>query len=80
MTYAGFFVGPVDVRDTGSGLTSDVCASKGFRYIKSRNSDGTYVYNEGVNWGMVPPRIPTLTNKTYREGRHHSRLYRGINI
>ena len=61
MTYAGFFVGPVDVRDTGNGLTSDVCASKGFRYIKSRNSDGTYVYNEGVTGGMVPTRIPTLT-------------------
>ena len=60
MTYAGFFVGPVDVRDTGSGLTSDVCASKGFRYIKSRNSDGTYVYNEGVNWGDGAAQNPDL--------------------
>lgn len=60
MTYAGFFVGPVDVRDTGNGLISDVCASKGFRYIKSRNSDGTYVYNEGVNWGNGMPENPDL--------------------
>lgn len=60
MTYAGFFVGPVDVRDTGNGLISDVCASKGFRYIKSRNSDGTYVYNEGVNWGDGADQNPDL--------------------
>lgn len=60
MTYAGFFVGPVDVRDTGNGLISDVCASKGFRYIKSRNSDGTYVYNEGVNWGDGAAQNPDL--------------------
>ena len=60
MTYAGFFVGPVDVRDTGNGLISDVCASKGFRYIKSRNSDGTYVYNEGVNWGGGMSENPDL--------------------
>lgn len=60
MAYAGFFVGPVDVRDTGNGLTSDVCASKGFRYIQSRNSDGTYVYNEGVNWGGGMSENPDL--------------------
>lgn len=60
MTYAGFFVGPVDVRDTNNGLISDVCASKKFRYIKSRNSDGTYVYNEGVNWGDGASQNPDL--------------------
>lgn len=60
MAYAGFFVGPVDVRDTGNGLISDVCASKGFRYIQSRNSDGTYVYNEGVNWGGGMSENPDL--------------------
>lgn len=53
MTYAGYFVGPVDVRDTGNGLISDVCASKSFRVIQSRNADGTYAYHEGVNWNKT---------------------------
>ena len=53
MTYAGFFVGPVDVRDTNYGLTSDACASKQFRFITQRNSDGSYVYHSGVNWNKT---------------------------
>ncbi len=53
MTFAGFFVGPVDVRDTGYGISSDVCASKSFRVITSRNSNGTYTYHEGVNWNRT---------------------------
>ena len=53
MTFAGFFVGPVDVRDTNYGISSDACASKSFRVITSRNSDGTYVYHEGVNWNRT---------------------------
>lgn len=60
MTYAGFFVGPVDVRDTNSGISSDICASKKFRYITGRNSNGTYSYNEGVNWGDGMPDNPDL--------------------
>lgn len=60
MTYAGFFVGPVDVRDTNSGISSDICASKKFRYITGRNSNGTYSYNEGVNWGNGMPDNPDL--------------------
>lgn len=60
MTFAGFFVGPVDVRDTTSGISSDVCASKKFRYITGRNSNGTYNYNEGVNWGNGMPDNPDL--------------------
>lgn len=62
MTYAGFFVGPVDVRDTNSGISSDICASKKFRYITGRNSNGTYTYNEGVNWGNGMPDNPDLDN------------------
>lgn len=62
MTYAGFFVGPVDVRDTNSGISSDVCASKKFRYITGRNANGTYSYNEGVNWGGGMPDNPDLDN------------------
>lgn len=62
MTYAGFFVGPVDVRDTNSGISSDVCASKKFRYITGRNDNGTYTYNEGVNWGNGMPDNPDLDN------------------
>lgn len=53
MTFAGFFVGPMDVRDTGYGISSDVCASKSFRVITSRNSNGTYTYHEGVNWNRT---------------------------
>lgn len=49
MTFAGFFVGPVDVRDTGHGITSDVCASKSFRVITERTPSG-YGYHEGVTW------------------------------
>jgi len=53
MTYAGYFVGSVDVRDTSNGLISDVCASKSFRVIQSRNADGTYTYHNGVNWNKT---------------------------
>lgn len=60
MTYAGFFVGPVEVRDTGSGISSDICASKEFRYITGRNSNGTYNYQKGVNWGNGMPDNPDL--------------------
>ena len=60
MTYAGFFVGPVDVRDTTAGISSDVCASKEFRYITGRNSNGTYNYQKGVNWGNGMPDNPDL--------------------
>lgn len=59
-TFAGFFVGPVDVIDTNYGIASDACASKKFRYIKSRNSDGTYTYNEGVDWGDGASQNPDL--------------------
>lgn len=51
MTYAGYFVGPVDVRDTSTGLVSDVCASLKFRAISSRNSNGTYNYYDGISFG-----------------------------
>lgn len=50
MAYAGFFVGAVDIRDTNHGLAADVVTAKKFRVLQSRNSDGTYVYHEGVNW------------------------------
>lgn len=53
MSYAGFFVGPVDVRDSGNGLMSDVCASKAFRVITGRNANGTYTYHDGVNWNKT---------------------------
>lgn len=59
-SFAGFFVGPVDVRDTNYGIASDACASKKFRYIVSRNSDGTYTYNEGVDWGNGASQNPDL--------------------
>lgn len=57
MTYAGFFVGPTSVRGV---LDSDYCASKGFRFITGRNSNGTYTYNEGVNWGNGAAQNPDL--------------------
>lgn len=57
MTYAGFFVGPTSVRGE---LDSDYCASKGFRFITGRNSNGTYKYNEGVNWGNGAAQNPDL--------------------
>jgi hypothetical protein len=57
MTYAGFFVGPTSVRGE---LDSDYCASKGFRFITGRNSNGTYTYNEGVNWGNGAAQNPDL--------------------
>lgn len=57
MTYAGFFVGPTSVRGE---LDSEYCASKGFRYITGRNPDGTYTYNEGVNWGNGAAQNPDL--------------------
>ena len=60
MTFAGFFVGPVDVRDTNYGISSDLCASKEFRYITGRNADGTYTYNKGVNWGGGLSENPDL--------------------
>ena len=50
MAYAGFFVGAVDIRDTNHGLAADVVTAKKFRVLQSRNSDGTYVYHEGVTW------------------------------
>lgn len=60
MTYAAFFVGGVDVRDTNTGLVSDACASKRFRYVVKRNSNGTYEYNEGVDWGNGAAQNPDL--------------------
>jgi len=60
MTYAAFFVGGVDVRDTNTGLVSDACASKKFRYVVKRNSNGTYEYNEGVDWGDGAAQNPDL--------------------
>ena len=57
MTYAGFFVGPTSVRGE---LDSYYCASKGFRFITGRNSNGTYTYNEGVNWGNGAAQNPDL--------------------
>ena len=60
MTYAAFFVGGVDVRDTNTGLVSDACASKKFRYVVKRNSNGTYEYNEGVDWGNGAAQNPDL--------------------
>ena len=57
ITYAGFFVGPTSVRGE---LDSDYCASKGFRFITGRNSNGTYTYNEGVNWGNGAAQNPDL--------------------
>ena len=57
MTYAGFFVGSTSVRGE---LDSDCCASKGFRFITGRDSDGTYTYNEGVNWGNGAAQNPDL--------------------
>lgn len=57
MTYAGFFVGPTSVRGV---LDSDYCASKGFRFITGRDSNGTYTYNEGVNWGNGAAQNPDL--------------------
>lgn len=50
MTYAGFFVGPVDVRNDGHGIMSDVCASKSFRAVVDRQPNGGYIYQEGVTW------------------------------
>lgn len=57
MTYAGFFVGPTSVRGE---LDSDYCASKGFKFITGRNSNGTYTYNAGVNWGNGAAQNPDL--------------------
>ena len=50
MTFAGFFVGAVDVRDTANGISSDVCASLQFRAITARNSNGTYTYRKGISF------------------------------
>jgi hypothetical protein len=60
MTMAGFFVGPVDVRDTGNGIFSDVCAASKFRYMTGRTSSGNYTYLEGVNWGNGEKENPDL--------------------
>ena len=57
MTYAGFFVGPTSVRGE---LDSDYCASKGFRYITQRNSNGTFTYYNGVDWGDGASQNPDL--------------------
>ena len=56
-TYAGFFVGGVSVRGN---FDSDNCASTEFRYITGRNSDGSYTYNAGVNWGNGASQNPDL--------------------
>ena len=56
-TYAAFFVGGVSVRGN---IDSDSCASKSFRYLKSRNSDGSYTYYEGSNWGDGEALNPDL--------------------
>lgn len=57
MTYAGFFVGLTSVRGE---LDSDYCASKEFRYITQRNSNGTITYYKGVNWGDGAAQNPDL--------------------
>ena len=57
MTYAGFFVGLTSVRGE---LDSDYCASKGFRYITQRNSNGTITYYKGVDWGDGAAQNPDL--------------------
>lgn len=57
MTYAGFFVGPTSVRGE---LDSEYCASKGFRYITQRNSNGTFTYYNGVDWGDGASQNPDL--------------------
>ncbi len=57
MTYAGFFVGPTSVRGE---LDSDYCASKEFRYITQRNSNGTITYYKGVDWGDGAAQNPDL--------------------
>lgn len=57
MTYAGFFVGPTSVRGE---FDCDYCASTGFRYITGRNSNGTYTYYSGVNWGDGASLNPDL--------------------
>ena len=46
-TYAGYFDGMVDVNDD---LVSNVCASQKFRFISSRNSNGTYYHMEGISF------------------------------
>lgn len=46
-TYAAYFDGMVDVNDE---LASNVCASQCFRYIDSRNYDGTYNYFDGISF------------------------------
>lgn len=57
MMYAGFFVGPTSVRGE---FDCDYCASTGFRYITGRNSNGTYTYYSGVNWGDGASLNPDL--------------------
>lgn len=57
MTYAGFFVGLTSVRGE---LDSDYCASKEFRYITQRNSNGTITYYKGVDWGDGAAQNPDL--------------------
>ena len=46
-TYAGFFDGMVDVNGE---LASNICASQKFRFIDSRNSNGTYSYFDGISF------------------------------
>lgn len=46
-TYAAYFDGMVDVNDE---LASNVCASQCFRYIDSRNYDGTYNFFDGISF------------------------------
>lgn len=57
MTYAGFFVGPTSVRGE---FDCDYCASTGFRYITQRNSNGTFTYYNGVDWGDGASQNPDL--------------------
>ena len=48
-TYAGFFVGAVDVRGN-YGIASDAAASLEYRAITSRNYDGSYNYRKGISF------------------------------
>ena len=46
-TYAGYFDGMVDVNGD---LCSNICASQKFRFISSRNANGTYYYMDGISF------------------------------
>ncbi len=53
MTFAGFFVGALEVRDTNHGIVGDRVTASKYRVLQSRNANGTYVYHEGVNWNKA---------------------------